>query len=106
MPAVTFMTAAGRVLVVEAATGQSLLSAALAHDVDGILGECGGCLSCGTCHVYIDPRFTHMLPSAGSDEQVMLELATELRGNSRLCCQITMTVELDGLVLQIAAQQP
>ncbi|WP_342456182.1 2Fe-2S iron-sulfur cluster-binding protein [Phaeobacter gallaeciensis] len=38
-----------------AENGQNLMQAALSHDVPGIIGECGGTLSCATCHVYVDP---------------------------------------------------
>jgi ferredoxin, 2Fe-2S len=106
MPAAIFVTPAGHAVFLEVKVGESLLHAALANDVEGILGECGGCLACGTCHVYVEARFSHLLPPISADEQAMLELADESQSNSRLCCQIKMTAELEGLVLQVAARQP
>lgn len=106
MPTVTFVTPAGRAISVRVEEGESLLHAALTHDVDGVLGECGGSLACGTCHVYVDERFAPLLPPIEGDEDAMLELASDRRDTSRLCCQLRMTTELDGLVLQVTALQP
>jgi ferredoxin, 2Fe-2S len=106
MPTVTFVTPAGYAMFLEVEVGENLLHTALANNVEGILGECGGCLACGTCHVYVDTSFSHLLTPISADEQAMLELADESGSNSRLCCQIGMTAELEGLVLQVAARQP
>jgi 2Fe-2S ferredoxin len=37
------------------APGETLMSVARAHRVEGILGDCGGSCACATCHVYVDP---------------------------------------------------
>lgn len=71
----------------------------------GIEGTCGGAMSCGTCHVYIDPAWLDRLPPKGEDEQAMLDAIGELvevRANSRLSCQIPMKPEFAGIPITIA----
>jgi 2Fe-2S ferredoxin len=71
----------------------------------GIDGTCGGAMSCGTCHVYIDPQWAQRLPPKSEDEAAMLEAIgelVELRSTSRLSCQIGMSEALAGLQLEIA----
>jgi ferredoxin, 2Fe-2S len=64
--------------------------------------ECGGCLACATCHVYVDEAFKSALPEASDVELSMLDMAFEIEDNSRLSCQITLTPELDGLAVTLA----
>jgi ferredoxin, 2Fe-2S len=84
--------------------GVSLMSAAQAANVPHVVGECGGCLSCATCHVVIAPAWVeriHALGIAPSDvEDMMLDVVTTPRQtHSRLSCQLTSRPELDGLEL-------
>ena len=64
---------------------------------------CGGCLSCATCHVYIDPAFADKVDPMSDDENILLE-ETEHRnaGTSRLSCQIRLTDQLEGLKVTVA----
>jgi len=78
---------------------------ALSKGVTGIAAECGGCLSCATCHAYIPDEWLRRLPPPSAEETVMVECAVEARHNSRLTCQIVITDELDGLVVQMPAFQ-
>jgi len=64
--------------------------------------DCGGCLACGTCHVYIDPAWAARLPPPGEDELGMLEMALDPRETSRLSCQIVLDEALDGLAVILA----
>jgi 2Fe-2S ferredoxin len=66
------------------------------------LALCGGCCSCGTCHVYVDPAFEDRLPLISDDEHALLDDSSHRRANSRLSCQIRMTDELDGLSVTVA----
>ena len=101
MPIVTFVMPSGRVVRIEAEIGESLLAVALAHDVEGILGECGGCLACGTCHVFVAEPFARVLPPPTADEEAMLDIAANRHPSSRLCCQIRISQALDGVVLEV-----
>jgi ferredoxin, 2Fe-2S len=68
-------------------TGQkgSLLDVLLGHNVD-IDHACGGVCACSTCHVYIKQGLEHC-SAATDDEQDMIDMAPDVRANSRLACQ-------------------
>ncbi len=70
----------------------------------GIEGTCGGCLSCATCHVIVDPDWFERTGAVSDDEDEMLEMAAERTATSRLGCQIKMTDELDGLVVTVSSE--
>lgn len=105
MATVTYIEHDGTTHRVEAALDRSLMQIALDNSVRGILAECGGSCSCGTCHGYIDPAWTHKLPPIEETEAFMLEAVLEPAKNSRLCCQIRMRAELDGIVVRLPADQ-
>lgn len=105
MPKVTFVEPDGVTHVVDAAVGQSVMEAATTNMVPGIIGECGGCCSCATCHVYVDEEWFKKLAPADEMELGMLEGAVEPGPLSRLSCQIKMTDELDGIVARIPEGQ-
>ena len=87
-------------------TGQRLMQAALSGGVDGIAADCGGSLTCATCHVFVREPWAGQLPAASADEQGMLDFAAEpRRANSRLSCQIRLTEALDGLTVDLPASQ-
>ena len=87
-------------------TGQSLMRAAVAADVDAIKADCGGTLTCATCHVFVDEAWFARLPPAEADEDAMLEMtAAERQPNSRLSCQLQLTPDLDGLSVSVPATQ-
>ena len=90
----------------EVKTGQSLMQAAVANDIAGIAADCGGLLTCATCHVYVREPFAGRLALPGEDEAGMLEFtASPRRANSRLSCQIKLTAELDGLAVDLPETQ-
>jgi 2Fe-2S ferredoxin len=73
-------------------------------DIDELLALCGGCLSCATCHVYVDPVFVDRLPQMSDDESYLLDSSDFRTPASRLSCQIPITSELDGLRATIAPE--
>ena len=87
---------------VDAPLGMTVLEIARRHDID-IEGACDGSLACSTCHVIVDPDWYDLLPEANVDEEDMLDLAFGLTRTSRLGCQIVITEELDGLIVQLPA---
>jgi ferredoxin, 2Fe-2S len=90
----------------EAEIGETLMMVARNHAIDGIAAECGGNLSCGTCHVYLTAPAAAVLPAPSEAESSMLEVvAAERRSNSRLACQITITPDLSGMFVEIPATQ-
>lgn len=103
MPAITFIDSAGGHHTVDAEVGQSLMSVAVNHDIPGIEGECGGEMACGTCHVYVCEDSGPTPPGPGSYESELLDiLVDELKPNSRLGCQLTITPDLNGLQVTVA----
>jgi len=88
------------------APGQSLMKAAVDAGVDQIAADCGGTLTCATCHVYVDAAWADRLPAPVADETDMMDFAAApVKANSRLSCQIALTPELDGLVVHLPATQ-
>jgi 2Fe-2S ferredoxin len=92
--------------VVEVARHESLMRAAVRNNVEGIAADCGGGLTCATCHVYVDPAWIERLPAPDVYEQDMLQFtAAERRSNSRLSCQLRMREELDGIRVAVPETQ-
>jgi len=102
---VIYIVHGGRRVPVFAETGLSVMEAALRNNVPGIVAECGGACSCATCHVYVDPAWMARLGKPDVAERDMIEFAKEPRPNSRLSCQISLSEELDGLVVTVADVQ-
>lgn len=102
MPKVTFIRTDGTSATHDVETGTSVMQAAVLQGEDGIVAECGGSLMCATCHVYVAEEFTNRFPSPGEDEGEMLTCtAAERRPVSRLSCQLTVTDDVDGLIVEL-----
>lgn len=105
MVRIMFRDSAGNARVVEAEAGQPLMAGAKAAGVDGIEAECGGSMVCGTCQVYVAPAWFARLPAATAIEAEMVEYTRHPRANSRLSCQIMVTLEMDGLEVETPPSQ-
>ena len=106
MPKITFVDADGTRHEVEAKAGVSIMETAISNNIDGIEAECGGSCMCATCHCFIEDEFSAKIPAMESDEDEMLGFAAEeRRPSSRLSCQVQMTDELDGIVVNLPAEQ-
>lgn len=104
MITVTFISADGdQEQVVQANEGDCLLDVAQAAG-QPLEGTCEGQMACSTCHVIIGKDWFDKLPRAIEDEEDMLDLASGARRTSRLSCQITLTAELDGMVINIPSE--
>lgn len=102
MVRLVFKQADGSAVEVQARPGISVMEAAVQSGVEGIIGECGGSLSCATCHVYVDPAWFPLLPGYAPHEEDMLDMAMAPPvAESRLSCQIEVTPELEGLVVMV-----
>jgi 2Fe-2S ferredoxin len=88
----------GTTLVVDSMPGESIMTVATRAGVPGIIGECGGEMSCATCHVHID---TDHFPPPSLDETDLLEVVDERADNSRLSCQLELTEATGDLVIQV-----
>lgn len=106
MPAVTFVQASGERRTVQALDGESVMQLARRQLVPGIIADCGGELSCATCHVMVDEQWIAAVPARSSDEEEMLECTAEVpTACSRLACQLRITAALDGLVVHVPRSQ-
>ena len=105
MPQVHWIMSNGDRVSDDVNVGTNLMDAAQMNGIPGVAGECGGCLSCATCHVYVDEKWTEKAGKASQMEEDMLDFAFDVKPNSRLCCQITVRPELDGLTVTTPAQQ-
>jgi 2Fe-2S ferredoxin len=106
MPTVILIAHDGARTELEVPAGESVMHAAVHRDARGITGQCGGMLTCATCHVTVEPEWADRLPPPMADEDEMLEFTAVERGErSRLSCQIVMTAGLDGLVLRTPPRQ-
>ncbi|MDB5395634.1 MAG: (2Fe-2S) ferredoxin [Rhodospirillales bacterium] len=91
--------------VVGGEPGESAMRCATAHLVPGIIGECGGAMACATCHGYVGDSWFDRIPAPSPQEREMLSGCIDRRPNSRLCCQIRLTEELDGLTITVPDSQ-
>jgi 2Fe-2S ferredoxin len=106
MVEIVFIEPSGNKLPVDVTEGWSLMQAATAAGVDGILGECGGSCACATCHCYVDESRLGDLPAPTESELGMLDNVTaERRPNSRLACQIKASAALEGVVIVLPESQ-
>jgi 2Fe-2S ferredoxin len=105
MPTITFIDPDGTTHKVAAEIGSTVMETAMRNDVPGIIASCGGSCACATCHVYVDDAWLAKTGERSTEEEDMLDTAIDMRPNSRLSCQITVTEEFDGLTVQVAARQ-
>lgn len=88
----------------EAAEGHSVMEIIRDGGIDELLALCGGCCSCATCHVLVDPAFADRLPAMSADENDLLDSSDHREETSRLSCQLPFNAELDGLRVTIAPE--
>lgn len=89
---------------IDAPNGVSIMEALRDAGHDELLALCGGCCSCATCHVYVDPGYIDKLQPMSDDENDLLDSSEHRTEHSRLSCQIALTPDLEGLTITIAAE--
>jgi 2Fe-2S ferredoxin len=89
-------------IAIDGQAGLTVMEVIRAADVHELLALCGGCCSCGTCHVYVDPSIVDRLAPVGQSERDLLDSLDHCRPTSRLSCQILLGDALSGLKLTIA----
>ncbi len=107
MPKVTYVGHDGSRQDIDVPVGENVMRGALYNGLDGIVGECGGALSCATCHCYVDEAWVTKVggPVSEAEEELLQQAACEVKPTSRLSCQIEMTDALDGLVVHMPETQ-
>lgn len=105
MPTIHVTKQSGEEVEVQASTGESLMEALRDAGVEELLAICGGCLSCATCHIYVDESAGVQFPEKTADESMLLESSEYLKPNSRLSCQIPVTDDMEGLKIEVAPEE-
>ncbi len=104
MPMITVISRSGQETEVEAETGRTLMEVIRDNGFDELLALCGGCCSCATCHVHVDPDFADKLPAMSEDENDLLDSSDHRNEYSRLSCQVPVDDDMAGLRVTIAAE--
>ena len=105
MPKITYIEFNGKSHTIEVANGLTVMEGAIQNNIPGIDADCGGSMACATCHVYVKEEWFDRLVKKEDGEEDMLDMAFEPKPNSRLSCQITVSDDLDGLVVNIPSKQ-
>ena len=106
MPKITYIEHDGTEHSVDVANGLTVMEGARDNNIPGIEADCGGACACSTCHVYVDSEWVCKLPPKDDMEEDMLDFAWEPDlERSRLTCQLKITDELDGLIVQMPEKQ-
>ena len=105
MPKITYIEHGGKTHTIEVANGLSVMEGAVQNNIPGIDADCGGSMACATCHVYVKDEWFNKLPKKEDGEEDMLDMAFEPKKNSRLSCQLMVSDQLDGLVVNLPEKQ-
>ena len=105
MAKITYNTYDNKTHSIDVQNGLTVMEGAVQNDIPGIDADCGGGMACATCHVYVKDDWFNKLPSKNEGEDDMIDQAFEPNKNSRLSCQIQVSDNLDGLVVNIPSKQ-
>ena len=105
MPKITYLEHDGKSHTLDVANGLSVMEGAVQNNIPGIDADCGGGMACATCHVYVKEEWFDKLPKKEDGEEDMIDMAHEPNKFSRLSCQLTVSEELDGLIVQLPEKQ-
>lgn len=95
---INYIDAAGETRTVTGNPGDSVMETAVRNGVPGIIAECGGSLSCATCHVYVrEDQLSELEEMTEMEDEMLYGTAEDRCENSRLSCQIKLAtgMELD-----------
>ena len=96
----------GATTSIDAKIGKTLMDVATAKNISGIAADCGGLMTCATCHVFVDEPYASQLGQPDAEELSMLAFtAVPRQPNSRLSCQITLSADLNGLSVKLPSTQ-
>ena len=101
MPKINYKDNQGNCITIEVENGLSVMEGAIQNDIPGIDADCGGECSCATCHVMVNADWTGTVGEPNEAEDSMLDLNPERAANSRLSCQMTVSDDLDGLIVDL-----
>ena len=105
MAKITYIEHSGKSHTIEVQNGLTVMEGAIQNNIPGIDADCGGSMACATCHVYVKEEWFNKLPKKEDGEEDMLDMAFEPKKNSRLSCQLMVSDQLDGLVVNLPEKQ-
>ena len=105
MAKITYVEHSGKLHTIQVQNGLTVMEGAVQNNIPGIDADCGGSMACATCHVYVKEEWFNKLPKKEDGEEDMLDMAYEPNKFSRLSCQLTVSDELEGLVVKLPAKQ-
>ena len=105
MAKITYVEHSGKLHIIQVQNGLTVMEGAVQNNIPGIDADCGGSMACATCHVYVKEEWFNKLPKKEDGEEDMLDMAYEPNKFSRLSCQLTVSDELEGLVVNLPAKQ-
>jgi len=105
MAKITYVEHSGKLHTIQVQNGLTVMEGAVQNNIPGIDADCGGSMACATCHVYVKEEWFNKLPKKEDGEEDMLDMAYEPRKFSRLSCQLIVSDELEGLVINLPVKQ-
>ena len=105
MAKITYVEHSGKSHTIQVQNGLTVMEGAVQNNIPGIDADCGGSMACATCHVYVKEEWFNKLPKKEDGEEDMLDMAYEPNKFSRLSCQLTVSDELEGLVVNLPEKQ-
>ena len=105
MAKITYVEHSGKLHTIQVQNGLTVMEGAVQNNIPGIDADCGGSMACATCHVYVKEEWSNKLPKKEDGEEDMLDMAYEPNKFSRLSCQLTVSDELEGLVVNLPVKQ-
>ena len=105
MAKITYVEHSGKPHTIQIQNGLTVMEGAVQNNIPGIDADCGGSMACATCHVYVKEGWFNKLPKKEDGEEDMLDMAYEPRKISRLSCQLIVSDELEGLVINLPVKQ-
>ena len=105
MSKITYVEHSGKEHTIEVSNGLSVMEGAVQNNIPGIDADCGGSMACATCHVYVKEEWFDKLPKKEDGEEDMIDMAYEPNRFSRLSCQLTVSDDLEGLIVKLPEKQ-
>tara|TARA_Y100000758_G_scaffold192403_1_gene137061 strand:- start:32 stop:352 length:321 start_codon:yes stop_codon:yes gene_type:complete len=105
MAKITYVEHSGKLHTIQVQNGLTVMEGAVQNNIPGIDADCGGSMACATCHVYVKEEWFNKLPKKEDGEEDMLDMAYEPNKFSRLSCQLIVSDELEGLVVNLPVKQ-
>ena len=105
MTKIVYIEHNGKSLSIDVQNELTVMEGAVQNNIPGIDADCGGSMACATCHVYVKEEWFNKLPQKEEGEEDMLDMAFEPKKNSRLSCQLMVSDQLEGLVVNLPEKQ-